>query len=274
MPEVRVSHLFIVLFILILIGTPILIFVGYLAIPSFDLFGWKTPALTKKDMEKGLETSLATAAGYTPAKSPAEAMDKFREAIQARKYKFAAVYVTKDYADMLDRTHEGAAELGAVLDKIRNYGKEQGILTDKTTFFLKQLDPFPKNFKAGPSPTKKGDDKAFAKYEWELIGGKVTQQQIFTELENLDKDLYQSVLCPMLIFHNPIEIIKEKESDAWKLKIPTNPKWEETVNYFNSRWKTHHTGLLAFAEGMTRDRYPNPGAFESEVFARLRAAKP
>ena len=74
------------------------------------------------------------------------------------------------------------------------------------------------------------------------------------------------------IFKGQIEIIKE--GDTWKLKVPTNPKWEETVTYFNSRWKTHHTGLLAFAEGMTRERYPNPGAFESEVFSRLRAAKP
>jgi hypothetical protein len=272
MPEVRVSHLFIVFIILVLIGTPILICVGYFSIPSFDIMGWKTPSLSKKEMEQGLDTGLATAAGYTPAKSPAEAMDKFREAIQARKYKFASIYVSKDYADMLNRTNEGAAELGSVLDRIRNYGKEQGILTDKTTFFLKQLDPFPKNFKAGPAPTKKGDDKAFGRFEWEKLGGKVTNQQIATELESIDKELYQCVLCPMPIFLNPIEI--NKVGDAWKLKIDTNPQWEEVVNYFNTRWKTHHTGLLAFAEGMTRERYSNPGAFESEVFARLRAAKP
>jgi len=274
MPEVRVSHVFIVLVILVLIGTPILICLGYFTIPSFDVMGWKTPSFSKKEMEKGLDVSLATAAGFTPAKSPTDAMDKFREAIQARKYKFASIYVTPEYADMLIRTNEGAAELGGVLDKIRNYGKEQGILTDKTTFFLKQLDPFPKNFKAGPPPTKKGDDKAFGKYEWEPIGGKITVQQVNAELENIDKEMYQSVLCPTAIFQNQIEIIKDKENDAWKLKIPTNPKWEEAVNYFNSRWKTHHTGLLAFAEGMTRERYPNPGAFEGEVFSRLRAAKP
>jgi hypothetical protein len=272
MPEVRVSHLAIVLVILVVVATPILICVGALAIPSFDLFGWKTPALSQKEMNQGLDVTLATAAGYTPAKSPSEAMDKFREAIHARKYKFASIYVTKEYADMLTRSSEGASELGNVLDRIRGYGKEQGILNDKTAFFLYQLDPFPKNFKGGPAPTKKGDDKAIAKYEWEAIGGKISAQAIASELENIDKDMYQNVLMYKPIFQGQIEIVKD--GDAWKLKVPTNPKWEETVNYFNSRWKTHHTGLLAFAEGMTRDRYPNPGAFESEVFSRLRAAKP
>lgn len=272
MPEVRVSHLAIVLVLLIIVATPILIFVGWLTIPSFDLFGWKTPPLTQKEINEGLDNTLAATAGYTSAKSPAEAMDKFREAIHARKYKFASIYVTKDYADMLVRSSEGASELGNVLDKIRNYGKEQGILNDKTMFFLYQLDPFPKNFKAGPAPTKKGDDKAFARYEWESLGGKITAQTIASELDNIDKDLYQNVLMYKPIFQGQIEIVKDGE--AWKLKVPTNPKWEETVNYFNSRWKTHHTGLLAFAEGMTRERYPNPGAFEGEIFSRLRTAKP
>ena len=31
--------------------------------------------------------------------------------------------------------------------------------------------------------------------------------------------------------------------------------------------------ILTFAKGLTRERYPNPGAFEGEVVSRLRAAK-
>src|ERR1700686_3374904 len=79
--EVRLVHVMVVAIILIVIATPILIFTGVMG-------GIAWLGLTKENMEK----TIAGAKGYTAAKSPTEAMDKFREAIHARDYKSASYY--------------------------------------------------------------------------------------------------------------------------------------------------------------------------------------
>src|SRR5207253_2199440 len=95
----------------------------------------------------------AGAKGYTAAKTPAEAMDKFREAIQNREYKIAGdKYCTKAYAEILSRCHKDASEVGTDHDRIREYAKNKGLMTDKLLFLMHSMDPYPKNFKVGPAP--------------------------------------------------------------------------------------------------------------------------
>jgi hypothetical protein len=275
MAEMRLSHVIIGLVILVLIGAPILICFGFLAIPALD-FGWfKTPELTKKNLTQAVDEGVGAATGYTAAKTPTEAMDKFRDAIQNRKYKYAKVYVTKDYADMLERANTAAYDIGTKLDRIREFGKNNGILTDKTAIFLNRLDAFPKNFGSGKAPEMKGD-KAYGKYEWTFVEKGVPFDQIANELKSLDAEMYQMVLGPPLIFHAQIELIKEGED--WKLNIPVKanpllPAWEKTVAYYIDHYKTHDTALEGFISSMTREQYDTPAAFESAVFAKLRAAK-
>src|SRR4029077_20444595 len=107
--DVRVIPVILVLFLLVLIGAPIAIYLDWIKLPSLNFFGFKTPEVSKKKIGEAVEETVDTAAGFTPAKTPTEAMDKFREAIQARNYKAAKKYVTKDYADMLERSHTAAA---------------------------------------------------------------------------------------------------------------------------------------------------------------------
>lgn len=271
MAELRVSHILIGLVILALIAAPILVIGGFLVIPSFDLFGWKTPELTKKGFTQTVDEGVGVASGYTPAKTPTEAMDKFRSAIQKRDYKYAKVYVTKDYAAMLERAHTAAYDIGTKLDRIREFGKTNGILTDKAAILLNRLDTFPKNFVSDKPPETKGD-KAYGKYKWEPVVTKpVPADQLVNELKSLDADMYQFVLAPPLIFHGMIELVKEGED--WKLNIPTNPQWEQVVAYYIDHYKTHDTGLEAMVESMTRNAYENPASFEAAIFEKLRAAK-
>jgi hypothetical protein len=99
MAEMKVTHVLIGLVVVGAIAVVVLAFSGYVAIGF----------LNKKDLNKLVDQGAATVSGYTPAKTPTEAMDKFREAILARKYKFAASYCTKPYAEQLERAHEGAS---------------------------------------------------------------------------------------------------------------------------------------------------------------------
>ncbi len=131
MAEIRVSHVVVVLVLVAGIGSCVLVFIGALTIPALDIFGIKTPEISKKDLNKLVDEGTQTAAGYRPAKTPTEAMDKFREAIQARKYKFAASYCTKPYAEQLLRADEGASLLGEEIDRIERYAENKQITSDK-----------------------------------------------------------------------------------------------------------------------------------------------
>lgn len=271
MPEMRVSHLCIGLIIVVLIGAPILIFFGLVAIPSFDLFGWKTPGLNKKNLGEAVDASMATAAGFTPAKNPTEAMDKFREAIKSRKYKFAAIYCTKDYAEMLKRSHNSASELGGMIDKIHNWGDNKKILSDKTKLVLYTIDPFPQNFESGPPPKLEGDDKAYAAYKWEPLKLENLGTNLVEEMKSMDPRMFQNVLS-FRVFNGKIELVKVGED--WKLNIPINPAWTTEVAHYNEHSKTYVTGLEGFWADINRMQFDSKGAFEGAVLEKLRAAKP
>ncbi len=259
--EVRVIYVLIVLFLVGVIGVTVAAFTGFVAI------GW----FNQKNLNQMVNEGVDTAAGYTAAKTPTEAMDKFRDAIQNRNYRAAKKFVTKDYGEMLERAHTAAKDIGTKLDRIREFGKNNGILNDKTAIILNRLDPFPKNFSSDKPPEQKGD-KAVGNYKWEPVVTKpVPPDQLVSELKNFDADMYQTVLAPPLIFHGPIELVKEGED--WKLNIPTNPLWETAVAYYIDHYKTHDTGLEAMVDSMTRNRYENPASFEAAIFEKLRAAK-
>ena len=155
MAEVRVSHLLTVTVLAAIVG----FFVASCGLGVIAVGPFK---------KQTTDDFLASAMGFPPAKTPAEALDKFREAIQARKYTTAARYVTKPYKELLERANPGATEMGSVLDKIYGYAKDNGYVTDKLTFAMYQIDPFPRNFKSGKPPEVKGD-KAYGQYQWEDV---------------------------------------------------------------------------------------------------------
>jgi hypothetical protein len=214
---------------------------------------------------------LSSVMGFPPAKTPAEAMDKFREAIQARKYTTAARYVTKPYKELLERANPGATEMGAVIDKIYGYAKDNGYVTDKLAFAMYRLDPFPRNFKSGKPPEVKGD-KAYGQYQWEDPPDLKNKNVVFDqEWKSMDPAMFRNIYAPSAVFGFPIELVKEGEE--WKLNIPTNPEWETSVGYFNDNYKRYYNGLTAFKGDMLNNRYPAAKDFEEEVLKAIRNAK-
>jgi hypothetical protein len=255
MAEVRVTHLFsalvivgIVAFLVVTCG------IGMFAVGPFN--------------KETTDYYVSSMMGFPPAKTPAEAMDKFRDAIQARKYTTAARYCTKPYKELLERAEPGATQIGSVLDKIYGYAKDNGYVTDKLTFAVYQLDPFPRNFTSGKAPEVKGD-KAYGRYQWEPV---VKNTAVYTDPEwkSMDAKMW-NVYAPLLVFNNPIELVKEGEE--WKLNIPTNPLWETNVGYFNDNYKRYYNGLNSFRGDMLNNRYPAAKDFEEEVLKSIKNAK-
>jgi hypothetical protein len=264
MPEVRVSHLFIVLVLAGALGFAALTFFGVVA-----GVGW----FNTKNLKGVVDKSLAAGRGYPPAKTPTEAMQKFREAIQDRDYANAARYTTKGYKELLERAHPTASKLAATIDKIRTYGDNKGFTTDKTRYAFQTLDPFPKNFRIGVDPVLKGNDRAYGSFAWDAIEYKNLNVVSDTEWKNMDPRMFQNVLGgPIHHFQAgaPIELVKEEEH--WKLNIPTNPKWEDDVTYFIERSKTYQANLDVFEGWMLNERFTSE-SYEAEILKQLRASK-
>ena len=254
--EVRVLHVMLVLIVVIIVGVVVAAFTGYVAV------GW----LNQKNLNELVEKGAQTAQGYTPAKSPTEAMDRFHDAIQKRKYKSAALYVTKPYAEQLTRGHDAAAELGAEIDFIERYADNGKIKSEKLAYFLHQLDPFPKNFKVGPAPKEK-DGKAYGSFVYEALPLKTVP----TEIKDLDVRMFNTSLRPPSLVAGNVELVKEGEE--WKLNVPIDPAFEAQVSHFKEREKTYHTGLHALSDDLNRQIYDNKSGLERDVLAKLRAAK-
>src|SRR5262245_549543 len=101
--------------------------------------------------------------GYHDAKSPQEAMDLFRKAIQARQYETAAKYCTGAYAEQLKRAHTAAREMGTTIDQLYAQMEKKGFNSDKAVSALNKLDAFPTWFKVKLT-LKQNEDKATGRY--------------------------------------------------------------------------------------------------------------
>lgn len=258
MPEVRVSHLLVVVILVAIVVVPILIFAGVIGGFWF---------LTKENMEKG----IAGVQGYSTAKTPGDAMDRFRDAIHKRDYKNAAYYCTKDYGELLKKAHANAAEYGGNIDKIREWGKNNGLLTDKLKIALLLADPFPINFKAGPAPKEEADKKTYGNYVWETPHTLDNPATNFIEdLKQMDPKMFQQILY-FRMFDGKIELVREAEE--WKLSVPVSPAWQTLVSHFNDRCKTYNTGLQGFWKDVNNQRYSKKSEYEGDVLAVFRNAK-
>ncbi len=86
------------------------------------------------------------AAGYTPAKTPDDALQKFRKAIKDRDYDTAATYCANPYAEQL-RKLDQAKELAESIDNLKSAAEKRDIrLTERVSKMLREIDPFPTTF--------------------------------------------------------------------------------------------------------------------------------
>jgi hypothetical protein len=96
---------------------------------------------------KMVQSWIRSAQGFSPAKTPKEALDKFKKAIKARDYESAALFCTAEYAEQMHKCAKQARELGKSIDDLAHTIRDVAKLdTPKGMYTLALLEPFPPDF--------------------------------------------------------------------------------------------------------------------------------
>ncbi len=157
------------------------------------------------------------ASGFTPATSPEDALDKFKKALEKRDYEAAALYVTGDYKEFIDKGGKDAKELATAVDDLQAVMKTTGVKSDKVDYALFLLTPFPATFKIA-KVEKQGDDKATAILDW---------SDDLARFAAVRTHLADWKINPGLLFSlmpsNSLTLVKvnlKQEAGAWKIVVP------------------------------------------------------
>lgn len=240
------------------------------------IFGFNAYGLRDKIFsaaEKGKESIQ----GYTAAKTPGEAMEMFRKAIKDRAYRTAAKYVTGNYAEQLTQAHDAAVELGGVIDDLQTYMKNAGFTSDKTTFFLNMLDPFPGNFRVADTPKQDGD-KAKGMFLFDRIALTNPSADFSSDARSMDGLMFSNNLHPYAIaakWDFAVDIVAEPQGDSkvWKLAIAVTAPKVQAIGYLKDHYKSYVTGMQKFRTEATNQRYGSKGEFERELIKVLQDSK-
>jgi hypothetical protein len=105
--------------------------------------------------------------GTGPARTPDEALSRFKDAIKARDYKTAASYCSGTYAEQMQLAADEAGKLGQEIDGLVSLADKFNIrLTDDSKKMLHAIDPSLNPFRAAfdvvNDVKKQGDDRAIA----------------------------------------------------------------------------------------------------------------
>jgi tetratricopeptide (TPR) repeat protein len=206
------------------------------------------------DMRPGVVKSwFRSAQGYTPAKTPDEAIDKFKKAIKARDYEAASLYTTAEYAEQMRKCAKAANKLGTAIDELmHNVEDVAAINTPVGKLALALLEPFPTDFKYEIS--KKSDDAVLVTIN--LEDPKEVKTPDFKD--NLDKAAgmidprIARVLVPRVAFPPvvPMKLEGDKEK-SWRIDFPVTqanpaigyPGMREQVEYLRANYGNYVRAL-------------------------------
>jgi hypothetical protein len=174
--------------------------------------------------------AMRSAAGLTPAKTPQEAVDKFRIAIQKNDYEAAASYLTGDYAEQMNRGSASATKLAEAIDSLAHQMKTREKTSEQAQYTLRMLAPFPTEFEVDIK--KQGDDKAVGVITDKSAGGfsKINPN----DLPKLDP-LVAHALFPQAQL--PFEFKQEGSGSEkhWKMNFPMHAAMSKSVEKLNAK---------------------------------------
>jgi hypothetical protein len=184
------------------------------------------------------EKSVREAKGFTPAKTPTEALDKFRAAVKDRDYETAATYCGGDFAEQLRKGAKGAKELGNAIDNLTQTMDNNGIhKTERVKLILLLLEPFPTEFTVKDVITD--NNKAVAIL---LENGEVPLRVNARTLNwRVDPLIFRSLtrgLSPQ------VELQSEAEGDPhWKIYFPVTDELRLSVDKLRDNYKDYVKAL-------------------------------
>jgi hypothetical protein len=240
-----------VLFVVIIVG-------GLGAALLFTFAPDTRPAIVKGWVRK--------AKGYTPAKTPQEALDKFRQAIKERDYDTAALYCDDKYAEQLKRGDKKAQVLGKAVENLRNAMKIKEISSPPTELVLILLDPFPPNMKA--INVKEIGNKASAQFVLEdapKIGNDKLPEWV-NKHSNVANAFLPSPLGGRAPWNGVVGLAKEGEGEtaSWKIQMPWDERIRLAVDTLREKGGNYKNSL-----NLVRDEVKNNPKTQSELEGEL-----
>ncbi len=163
-----------------------------------------------------VEAWFQKASGFTPAQSPDEALDKFRNAMKARDFEAAKLYCTGDYLEQIKIAAEPARELAKALDAFSYTFKEtKKLKSDKVEYALRLLDPFPPVFEV--RDVKKDGNKATALIEFKYAN---TVNPGYMANWGYDQRINNALVPAWPLISVGLKKEGTGKDEAWKIEFP------------------------------------------------------
>jgi hypothetical protein len=159
-------------------------------------------------------------ARYTPAKTPAEAFEKFQAAVKARDFKLAAYYCGNDYAEQMRKAAKSGQRLGKAVDNLRSVLELENLKSDNVVFILGQLEPFPAETHLATLDYKEGSDRALVTITEETSKLKPEAAKAVGTW-SVDRSLFRSMTQGFPV-NTPYEFRLEGQGSkaSWKILFP------------------------------------------------------
>jgi hypothetical protein len=189
--------------------------------------------------------------GYTPAKTPSEALDSFRTAIKDRNYTAAEMYLGGDYSEQFHKGAKNGQNLGVAIDNLLNTMETTGTKSDKVKLVLRLLDPFPANLKV-LKVEPAGEAKSYALLT-EESGSPLEIQGTFQDW-HVDPRMIRSLFRSMPP-DGRVELRKEGGADntQWKIYLPVTPPLRDCVDYLAGNGSNYVNAINSVKEDLKRD---------------------
>lgn len=239
------------------------------------------------------------ASGFTPAQSPSEALEKFRECIRQRNYKSAVKYLDGDYREQFSKASEPATKLADEVDALLQAVQTTGLNAPAGKFVLERLQPFPKDFDFSTPQRPLKDDQYrllsklmpnyFPADQIKTLGDKVAMSTISLKLtaaaDNSNR-INMGAMEPKIFLSlvpgtmtkptwDGVVALMESGNDkerGWKIYIPLFTDVEPKVDYLKQNYGNYTQALKNIKQGVKNDA-ATKSTFESDLSKELVGAK-
>jgi hypothetical protein len=239
---------------------------------------------------------IAELKGYTPAQTPSEAMEKFRDCIRARDYESAARYCSGEYADYIKMGAEPASRLVSEVDALADTVNTVGINSPDAKYVLDRLQPFPKDFKFTVKTGLSDPDyraltvlwpAAFPADSIKTLSDKVAAAQITFDVlqpgeaktgrmnfQSFEGKIFFALVPEPSRWNGLVGLKKEgnEKAESWKIYFPMTQDIREKVDYLKASAGNYARALNNVKSSVKHDA-ATKNEFEGELSKQLLDAK-
>jgi hypothetical protein len=224
-----------------------------------------------------VKTILFRAQGFGPARTPAEALDRFREALRKRNYEAASRFCGGPYAEEFARAVKGATQLSKAADGLLyNLEEVANINAPKGRYVLHLLEPFPHDFKVQQVKQSEGGDKASAVISFEPVS---TTDVYFSQPWGVDPRILLSLVpveeadLPLVLVDYRWTVPLEADQDkVWKIHFAAPARLRDSAAFLRQNAGNYARALDKVRDSVLNDALTK-AAFENSLQTALEHAR-